>query len=79
MHYFRNPRGHSNARRNSPSSPASKSSDTRLKPKRINLGTLSPNPGDLSLLRQNVAERATFVAPHFRPLGRRFGRIHALP
>src|ERR1700731_2063719 len=43
------------------------------------LGTLSPNPWDLSLLRQNVAQRAACAAQSFRPLSRRSGRIPALP
>ena len=43
------------------------------------LGTLSPTPWDLALSRQNVAGRAACAAPSFRPLGRRSGRIPALP
>jgi hypothetical protein len=45
----------------------------------FHLGTLSPNPWDLSLLRQNAARRAACAAPPFRLLSRRSGRIPALP
>ena len=47
----------------------------------MNMGTLSPNPWDLPLSRQNGGFRLgrPVTAPPFRPLGRRSGRIPALP
>lgn len=46
-----------------------------------NMGTPSPNPSNLSLSRQNGWDLfgAACAAPPFRPLGRRSGRIPALP
>ena len=43
------------------------------------LGTLSPNPWDFSLSRRMAAFRGADADPPFRPLGRRSGRIPALP
>lgn len=47
----------------------------------MNMGTLSPNPWDLPLSRQNGGFRLgrLVTAPPFRSLGRRSGRIPAWP
>ena len=47
----------------------------------MNMGTLSPNPWDLPLSRQNgdFCLGRPLTAPPFRPLGRRSGRIPASP
>jgi hypothetical protein len=45
----------------------------------LTLGTLSPNPWDLSLTRQNVLRGGGLPPLSFRPLSRRSGRFPALP